>query len=121
MQGRSLVPLLRGEAPADWPTSIYYRYYHDPGHHNTAAHLGVRTATHKLIYYWKADQWEMFDLTLDPRELNNLHGQPGQEKLFAELKAELSRLKTELKDDDRFAHESLPNGVDGTVAKLRDR
>ncbi len=63
MQGRSLVPLLRGESPADWRTAVYYRYYHDPGDHNTAAHLGVRTATHKLIYYWKKDAYEMFDLT----------------------------------------------------------
>ena len=53
MQGRSIAPLLRGESPADWRNSVYYRYYHDPGNHNTAAHLGVRTATHKLIYYWK--------------------------------------------------------------------
>ena len=50
MQGRSLVPLLHGQTPADWRTSIYYRYYHDPGNHNTAAHYGVRTATHKLIF-----------------------------------------------------------------------
>jgi len=36
-----LVPLLHGQSPADWRTSVYYRYYHDPGHHNTAAHFGV--------------------------------------------------------------------------------
>ena len=52
MQGRSLLPILRGEVPRDWRTAIYYRYYHDPGHHNTRAHYGVRTATHKLISYW---------------------------------------------------------------------
>jgi arylsulfatase A-like enzyme len=56
MQGRSLVPLLEGKSPDDWRSSVYYRYYHDPGHHNTAAHLGVRTATHKLIYYWKKNE-----------------------------------------------------------------
>ncbi len=27
MQGRSLAPLLRGERPADWRTSMYYRYW----------------------------------------------------------------------------------------------
>ena len=37
------------------------------------------------------------------------------------LKAELYRLKAELKDDDRYALVSLPTGVDGTVAKLRGR
>ena len=63
MQGRSLLPVLRGRTPADWRSSMYYRYYHDPGHHNTRAHYGVRTRTHKLIYYWKKDQWELFDLT----------------------------------------------------------
>ena len=52
------VPLLKGQRPADWRTSWYYRYYHDPGDHNTRAHYGVRTETHKLIYFWKKDQWE---------------------------------------------------------------
>jgi len=66
MQGRSIAPLLRGESPQDWRQSMYYRYYHDPGHHNTVAHLGVRTATHKLIHYWKKDAYELFDLTADP-------------------------------------------------------
>ena len=46
MQGRSLVPLFRGEVPGDWRKSMYYRYYHDPGHHNTRAQIGVRTLTH---------------------------------------------------------------------------
>ncbi len=64
--GASL-PVLRGETPADWRTAMYYRYYHDPGHHDTRAHYGVRTATHKLIYFWKKDQWELFDLRCDPR------------------------------------------------------
>ena len=69
MQGRSLLPVLRGRTPADWRTSMYYRYYHDPGDHNTRAHYGVRTRTHKLIYFWKKDQWELFDLVNDPYEL----------------------------------------------------
>jgi arylsulfatase A-like enzyme len=62
MQGRSLLPVLRGQTPRDWRTSMYYRYYHDPGDHNTRVHYGVRTRTHKLIYFWKKDQWELFDL-----------------------------------------------------------
>jgi arylsulfatase A-like enzyme len=78
-----------GRTPADWRTSMYYRYYHDPGDHNTRAHYGVRTQTHKLIYFWKKDQWELFDLVHDPQELHNLYGQPGQEQLTATLKAEL--------------------------------
>jgi arylsulfatase A-like enzyme len=121
MQGRSLVPVLRGRTPPFWRTSMYYRYYHDPGDHNTRAHYGVRTRTHKLIYFWKKDQWELFDLVHDPSELHNLYGQPGQEELTRTLQAELRRLKQAVHDDDQFANESLPNGVDGPVSKLRGK
>ncbi|MBP7611103.1 MAG: sulfatase, partial [Steroidobacteraceae bacterium] len=121
MQGRSLLPLLRGRTPADWRTAMYYRYYHDPGDHNTRAHYGVRTRTHKLIYFWKKDQWELFDLVNDPYEVHNLYGQPGHAALTATLKAELARLKREMRDTDQLADEQLPNGVDGPVARLRGK
>ena len=121
MQGRSLLPILKGATPADWRTSMYYRYYHDPGDHNTRAHYGVRTTTHKLIYNWKKDQWELFDLRSDPLELHNLYGQRGQEAVTAALKAELFRLKAALKDEDQFANSQPPAGVDGPVAKLRGK
>ena len=121
MQGRSLVPVLRGRPPADWRTSMYYRYYHDPGDHNTRQHYGVRTSTHKLIYFWTKDQWELYDLTRDPGELHNLYGQSGQEAITASLKAELGRLKRAVRDEDQFADRQLPNGVDGPVARLRGR
>jgi arylsulfatase A-like enzyme len=109
MQGRSLAPLLRGEKPADWRRSVYYRYYHDPGHHNTRAHYGVRTANHKLIHYWKKDAWELFDLVKDPTEQHNLLFDPAEAKrpevatLFAELKAEIARLQKEYADDGLYA------------------
>jgi len=109
MQGRSVVPLLRGERPADWRSSVYYRYYHDPGHHNTRAHYGVRTATHKLIHYWKQDAWELFDLEKDPAEQHNLlfdadeARSPEVVRVFAELEAEIARLQREYGDDGRYA------------------
>jgi arylsulfatase A-like enzyme len=109
MQGRSLVPLLHGQSPADWRTSVYYRYYHDPGHHHTAAHLGVRTATHKLIYYWKKNAYELFDLTADPCEQHNLLDRADETAKsdvatkFAELKAEIARLQKQYQDDGRYA------------------
>jgi arylsulfatase A-like enzyme len=121
MQGRSLLPVWLGRTPADWRTSMYYRYYHDPGDHNTRAHYGVRTLTHKLIYFWRKDQWELFDLVNDPMELHNLYGMPGQDATTAELKAELQRMKQAARDDDQLADVQLPNGVDGPVATLRGK
>jgi arylsulfatase A-like enzyme len=113
MQGRSLVPLFKGQLPTDWRTSYYYRYYHDPGDHNTRAHYGVRTMDHKLIYFWKKDQWEMYDLLKDPDELQNLYNDPDQQDTVAQLKKELYRLKKVVKDDDQYAYEQPPPGVDG--------
>ncbi len=112
MQGRSLLSILSGEPPADWRTAMYYRYYHDPGHHNTRAHLGIRTATHKLIHYWKIDAWEMFDLTTDPQEQHNLANEPAQASKLAELKTQLAALKKEMKDEDQFATTQPKDGVD---------
>ena len=109
MQGRSIVPLLHGQTPSNWRTSVYYRYYHDPGHHNTAAHFGVRTATHKLVFYWKKDAYELFDLRADPSEQHNLLFNPAESAKpevaakFAELQAEIARLQQEYKDDGQFA------------------
>jgi arylsulfatase A-like enzyme len=119
MQGRSLVPLMKGERPADWRTSWYYRYYHDPGDHNTRAHYGVRTETHKLICFWKKDQWECYDLVKDPEELRNIYNDPAAAGAVAKLKAEMYRLKRELKDDDQFANQQPAAGVDPAPAKKK--
>lgn len=125
MQGRSLAPLLRGETPPDWRDSIYYRYYHDPGHHHTAAHAGVRTATHKLIHYWKKDAYELFDLAADPTEQRNLlsaaSGRPDVAAKFEEMKAELVRLQKEFQDEGLYADpETWPKGgADGPFKAYR--
>jgi len=123
MQGRSLAPLLHGESPADWRATFYFRYYHSPGDHHTAAHLGVRTATHKLISYWEKGAYEMFDLTRDPTEQHNLLFDPIEAKQaevavkFAELKTEIVRLQKEYKDDGQYAEASTRphGGVDGPI------
>jgi arylsulfatase A-like enzyme len=112
MQGRSFLPLLRGQTPKGWRTSMYYRYYH-PGHHNVAAHYGVRTDRYKLIYFNKLNQWELYDLLKDPIEMNNLYADPASAGLVNKLKAEMYRLKKELKDEDRFANELPKDDVDG--------
>ena len=106
MQGRSFLPLLRGTQVKGWRTSMYYRYYH-PGHHNVAAHYGVRTGRYKLIYFNKLDQWELFDLQKDRNEMKNVYGDPAYADVVKRLKAELYRLKKEVKDEDQFA-DNLP-------------
>jgi len=99
LQGRSLVPLLRGAAPDDWRRSVYYHYYEFPTPHRVPSHYGVRTETHKLIWYDARREWELFDLVNDPDELRSIHGDPAAQGVFTALRGELSRLRTEADDD----------------------
>jgi arylsulfatase A-like enzyme len=121
MQGRSLVPFFQGRQPADWRTALYYRYYHDPGHHNTRAHYGIRTDTHKLIHFWKKEQWECYDLVNDPLELKNLYLDPGSQPRVQELKNQLARLKQELGDTDQYATALPPDTVDRRPPQLNHK
>jgi arylsulfatase A-like enzyme len=113
MQGRSLLPLIKGETPENWRQSMYYRYYHDPGDHNTRAHFGLRTATEKIIYYWKKDAWEVFDLASDPNEQRNLAADPNEADRLYRLQDELFSRKEKAGDAEQFAEEQPPDAVDG--------
>ncbi len=113
MQGTSFRPLLHGETPSDWQTSLYYRYWmHADSHHNIYAHYGVRTHRHKLIYYYahplgqpganddpKEPEWELFDLERDPHELHSVYDDPDYADVVRELKTELDRLQQQVGDE----------------------
>lgn len=99
VQGRSLVPLLKGLAPADWRKSFYYEYYEYPQPHHVRPHFGVVTDRHKLVRFYApdVDYWELFDLREDPHELRSVYEDPKYADVVAELKRELDRLRDELK------------------------
>ena len=91
LHGRSLVPLLRGEAPADWRKSIYYHYY-DPGH-GVTKHYGVRTDRFTLVNFYPVKEWELYDLEKDPQQLRSVYAEPAYAATVQELTAELERLR----------------------------
>ena len=98
MQGRSLVPLLRGKRPADWRKSIYYHYHEHLGH-GVARHYGIRTERYKLIRFYVSDEWEFYDLQKDPDELTNLYGRAECASIVADLKKQLETMRIDAKDD----------------------
>ena len=111
IQGSSLRTSLAGETPADWRTSMYYRYWMHLAHFNIPAHYGVRTERYKLIYYYgealgsggaidrsTPPEWELFDLEKDPHEMCNVYGDSAYAEIVAELKTELERLRDALGD-----------------------
>lgn len=99
MQGRSLVPLLKGESPSDWRQSIYYHYYEYPSVHMVPRHYGVRAEKYKLMHFYQFDEWEFYDLENDPDELTNQYDNPAYAEQIDELKQELARLRRYYEDD----------------------
>jgi arylsulfatase A-like enzyme len=95
MQGRSIVPLLRGERPADWRDAIYYQYYEYPGVHAVQRHYGIRTERYKLIHYYLIDEWELFDLETDPDELQSVYDDPEYAQVRSDLEVRLVELRVQ--------------------------
>lgn len=103
MHGVSLVPLLKGEHPADWRTSLYYHFYEYPAEHSVKRHYGVRTERYKLIHFYNdIDVWELYDLQEDPTEMHNLYGQAEYESIAEDLKKETLKLQEQYNDPTRF-------------------
>lgn len=100
MQGRSLIPLLKGSAPADWRKSFYYHYYEYPLPHRVRPHYGVITDKFKLVHFYKpdVDYWELYDREKDPQEMRNYYNDPAYADTVKTLHKELERLRKELKD-----------------------
>src|SRR5581483_12003329 len=99
MQGKSLVPVMKGETPGDWRKSFYYHYYEHPAVHNVAKHYGVVNDRYKLVYFYEPEfnYWELFDLKNDPNELKSVYDDPKYADVQKELHAELDKLRTQYK------------------------
>jgi len=100
-QGRSLVPLLRGENPP-WRDSILIEYYSDTvfPRIRDMGYRAVRTGRHKFIHYLELPGMEeLYDLEADPFEMDNLVGTDQEPGLRPTLEAELARLRLETGDE----------------------
>lgn len=109
MQGRSLVPILRGKTPKDWRTSFYFHYYEFPGAHGVRKHYGVVTDRYKLFHFYEPDMnyWTLIDREKDPNELKNVYGEKNYAKVQKELHEELTRLRAELKAPTKDGPDSI--------------
>ena len=99
MQGRSIVPILKGEPPDDWRDAVYYHYFEYPSVHMVARHNGIRTKRFKLIRFYQTDEWEFYDLGKDPDELLNAYTYPEYQDVIVRLKDDLQRLQAQYQDD----------------------
>lgn len=111
-QGRSFLPLLRGERVEDWPEAVYCRYWeHDDPEHHAPAHYRVRTRTRTYVHYDNdglgipgssgavmPEEIELYDNIADPQQLTNIADDPAAAGVREELAALLARLQEELGD-----------------------
>jgi len=113
MQGRSVVPLLKGESVTDWRQATYYRYWMNYAHHDVPAHYGIRTKEFKLIFFYglpldapgaksaeTTPGWELYDLRNDLHEMRNVAEDSQYRDTFERLRKELVRIKAEVGDTD---------------------
>ncbi|WP_238857916.1 sulfatase family protein [Poritiphilus flavus] len=128
MQGKSFKEILKTRMePEGWQQATYYRYWMHMAHrHANPAHFGIRTKRYKLIFFygkywvdtddpnaawnknsWGNDftrhtpvAWEFYDLEKDPKELNNLYGNPEYAETIADLKRQLKQLRADLNETD---------------------
>lgn len=87
--GRSLAPVLRGQA-----TSVYP---HVCGYFRDFQRM-IRTDRWKLIHYPHLDKCQLFDLSSDPFELKDLSAEPACRAVVADLKAKLEAWQREVGD-----------------------
>jgi N-acetylglucosamine-6-sulfatase len=98
IQGRSLLPLLRGDT-AGWRESIlieFYTYENPRPWLMDMDYRAVRTDRFKLIHWMQhPNERELYDLTQDPYEMRNLIDDPSMQNVVRELEDELSTLVLE--------------------------
>ena len=91
IQGRSLLPLFKGQAK-DWRKSLLYTYY-EFGEHRVPQHFGVRTDRYKLMHFPRSNEWNLFDLQEDPGEMKSVHDSKDYKAIRANLEKEYHRLR----------------------------
>jgi N-acetylglucosamine-6-sulfatase len=102
MQGRSLVPLLKGNRPA-WRNSFLIEYYSDKVFPRVIqmGYQAVRTTRWKYIHYLELEGMdELYDLKADPFEMKNLINHPRAANALVRMKQELALVIKETKAEN---------------------
>ncbi|MFB9056893.1 sulfatase [Mariniflexile ostreae] len=96
IQGQSLKPVFQkdGKTPKNWRKATYYHYYDYPSWHSVKRHYGIRTKDYKLIHFYNdINEWELYDMNKDPKEMVNVYGEKRYRKAERKLKALLEKVQ----------------------------
>jgi arylsulfatase A-like enzyme len=98
MDGVSLKPLLTGRQKTLARKNLYYHYYEYPVDHYVLPHLGIRNERYKLIYFYTAGEWELYDTKADPDEQKNLVHSAAHKNILRQMKTKLLALRDKYDD-----------------------
>lgn len=102
MQGESFKNLLNGTSE-EWRDAAYYTYYEYPSWHMVKRHYGIATDRYKLIhFYYDIDEWEMYDLEVDPNEMNNIYEDPDYADVRADMHKKLDQIREKYGDSKKL-------------------
>jgi arylsulfatase A-like enzyme len=76
IQGRSLMPILLGQADASQHRDYVFSEYYNAWTHKHSYGSMLRTREEKIVVYHGTDQGELYDLKNDPNEFENLWNTP---------------------------------------------
>lgn len=108
MQGKSIVPVLKGKLKGDLHDALYYHFYENQ-EHKVAKHIGVRTDRYKLIYFYEKNEWELYDLKKDINEMNNVYGNPNYKNVQEQMLKKLKEHVVQYKDSVQVAEPTKGN------------
>lgn len=100
MQGVSLVPTITGKQKIIPRHHLYYHFYEYKADHSVLQHLGVRGERYKLIYFYPVNEWELYDLKMDPKEQKNLITSAAHQQIIVQMKNELLKLRDKYDDHE---------------------
>ena len=107
MQGASWRQIAAGNT-IPWRDAVYYHFYEWPATHMVKRHYGIRTDRYKLIhFYYDIDEWEMYDLQEDPKEMRSIYDNPAYSDVRAMMHNKLEEIREYYGDSDELTQQLM--------------
>lgn len=104
MQGESFKNILenKGKTSDNWRENVYYHYYEYPAEHSVKRHYGIRGKRYKLIHFYDdIDEWELYDLEKDPKEMKNVFDEPSYAQVKKKMLEDLKETRIKYNDTSK--------------------
>jgi N-acetylglucosamine-6-sulfatase len=113
VDGRSIVPLLTGQAPTNWSDEVLLHFRHDTSQDTPPTFWAIRTPHFKYIETEPGGETELYDLSNDPYEVQSVAGQSAYAQTQANLRQRLEVLENASPHGSQAPETSISGGPSG--------